>query len=72
MLADSAAIATMFLAIKGVQQVSEVDDHGTTFSGLFTNAIFQYIVISLAATIGLYIVTSLIYVHGLFGIIDGH
>jgi len=44
-----------------VQQVSEADDRGATVSDLFTNAIFRDIVISLAATIGLYVVASLIH-----------
>jgi len=62
----------MFLAIKGVQQVSEADNRGATFSDLFTNAIFRDIVISLAATIGLYVVASLIHVRGSFGTMDWH
>ena len=62
----------MFLAIKGVQQVSEADDRGAAVSDLFTNAIFRDIVISLAATIGLYVVASLIHVCGLFRTMDGH
>ena len=61
----------MFL-IKGVQQVSEADNCSVSLSDLFTNAIFRDIVISLAATIGLYVVTSLIHVRGLFGTMDGH
>jgi hypothetical protein len=44
-----------------------MDDHSATFSDLFTNAIFWDIVILLTLTIGLYIVASLIHVHGLFG-----
>jgi len=62
----------MFLAIKGVQQVSEADQSGAAVSDLFKNAIFRDIVISLAATIGLYVVASLIHVRGLFGIMDRH
>lgn len=54
-LADGEAnlVSAMFLAIKGVQQVSEADDRGATFSDLFTNAIFCDIVMLLSATISL-------------------
>ena len=52
--------------------MSEADDRGATFSDLFTNAILGDIVISLAATIGLYVVVSLIHVPGLFGTMDWH
>ena len=62
----------MFLATKDVQQVSEVDDRAKTCSDHFTNATSRDIVISLAATIGLYVVASLIHVHGLFGTVDWH
>lgn len=62
----------MFLAVKGVQQVSEADKRGAAFSDLFTNALFRDIVISLSATIGLYVVASLIHVRGLFGAMSGH
>ena len=57
----------MFLAIKGVQQVSEADDREATFSDIFTHVIFHDIVISLVATIGCYVVASLVHVHGLLG-----
>ena len=48
--------AAMFLAIKGVEPVSEADDRGATISNLLTNALFHDIVVSLSATIGLYVV----------------
>ena len=54
--------AAVFLTIKGVQQVSADKNHGATFSDLFTNAIFRDIVISISATIGLYITASIIHV----------
>jgi len=60
----------MFLAIKGMQQVSEADNRGVTFSDLFMDAIFRDIVILLVATIGLYVIMSLIHVCGLFGTMD--
>jgi chitin synthase len=56
----------MFLAIKGVQQVSEAERRGAKVSDLFTNSIFRDIVISLSATIGLYVLASLIHVRGFF------
>ncbi|KZT22847.1 glycosyltransferase family 2 protein [Neolentinus lepideus HHB14362 ss-1] len=52
--------AAFFLAFKGVENV----DHSSgpiTASDIFTNVIFRNIVISLAATLGLYIVASLIF-----------
>ena len=54
--------AAVFLTIKGVQQVSQERHSGATFSDLFTNAIFRDIVISISATVGLYIVASVIHV----------
>lgn len=57
--------AAMFLAVKGVQQVAEAEHRGARFSDLFSNAIFRDIVLSLVATIGLYVVASVIHVRGL-------
>ena len=54
--------AAVFLTIKGVQQVSADKNRGATFGDLFTNAIFRDIVISISATIGLYITASIIHV----------
>ena len=47
-----------------MQQVAEEEKHGATFSDLFTNSIFRDIVLSLAATIGLYVLASIIHVRG--------
>ena len=55
--------AAVFLTIKGVQQVAAERKDGAKFSDLFTNAIFRDIVISISATIGLYVVASIIHVH---------
>jgi len=55
---------------QGVQQVSEADNRGATFSDLFTNAIFRNNVISSSATVRLYVVASLIHVRGLFETMD--
>jgi chitin synthase len=57
--------AAIFLAIKGVQQVAAAEHRGARFSDLFSNAIFRDIVLSLTATIGLYVVASIIHVRGL-------
>jgi chitin synthase len=57
--------AAIILSIKGVQQVAEAEHRDAQFSDLFTNAIFRDIVLSLTATIGLYIVASIIHVRGL-------
>jgi len=57
--------AAIFLAIKGVQQVVTAPRRGTTFHDLLTNAIFRDVVIPLSATIGSYVVASIIHVRGL-------
>ena len=54
--------AAVFLTIKGVQEVSADKSRGAKFSDLFTNAIFRDIVISISATIGLYVTASVIHV----------
>ena len=54
--------AAIFLAVKGVQQVAAAKNRGATFSDLFTNAIFRDIVISISATVGLYVIASIIHV----------
>ncbi|KAK7682323.1 Chitin synthase 4 [Cerrena zonata] len=53
-------IAAFFLAIKGVQNII-ASDGPLTPSSLFTNSIFRNIVISILATLGLYIIASLIF-----------
>lgn len=54
-------VAAFFLAFKGVDNI--VHTNGPlTVSDLFTNSIFRNIVISLLATLGLYILASLIFV----------
>ena len=57
--------AAIYLAVKGVQQVAEAEQRGAQFHDLFSNAIFRDIVLSIAATIGLYVVASIIHVRGL-------
>ncbi|KAI0369434.1 glycosyltransferase family 2 protein [Pilatotrama ljubarskyi] len=55
-------IAAFFLAFKGVENVVNAPDAGPlTPDLLFTNSIFRNIVISLLATLGLYILASLIF-----------
>ena len=64
--------AALFLAIKGVQQVAAAEQRGARFGDLFSNTIFRDIVLSLAATIGLYVIASLIHVRGLrLKVVDG-
>ncbi|KAI0793146.1 glycosyltransferase family 2 protein [Irpex lacteus] len=53
-------IAAFFLAFKGIENLAK-SDGPLTFSDLFTNSIFRNIVISLVATLGLYIIASLIF-----------
>lgn len=62
---EAIQFAAIYLAIKGVQEVSDEKKSGTSFSGLFSNTIFRDIVISLAATIGLYVISSVVHVRGL-------
>ncbi|TFY80015.1 hypothetical protein EWM64_g4002 [Hericium alpestre] len=52
--------SAIFLAVKGIQQVANDEDRGIKFGDLFSNSIFRDIVISLAATYGLYVVASII------------
>uniref|UniRef100_A0A0W0G327 Chitin synthase n=1 Tax=Moniliophthora roreri TaxID=221103 RepID=A0A0W0G327_MONRR len=52
--------AAFFLAIKGIQNIDSTQG-GLTFGDFFTNSIFRNIIISLAATLGLYIAASLIF-----------
>ncbi|KAI0250489.1 glycosyltransferase family 2 protein [Lactifluus subvellereus] len=53
--------AAVFLSIKGVQQVAAAEHRGAKFNDLFSNAIFRDIVISLVATVGLYLIASIIH-----------
>ncbi|KAH8979068.1 glycosyltransferase family 2 protein [Lactarius akahatsu] len=60
--------AAIFLAVKGVQRVAAEKNRGATFSDLFTNAIFRDIAISISATVGLYVLASIIHVRpSIFG-----
>ena len=56
-----AQIAAFFLAFKGIDNIVH-SDGPLTVSDLFTNSIFRNIVISLLATLGLYIIASLVFV----------
>ncbi|KAH9970285.1 glycosyltransferase family 2 protein [Lactifluus volemus] len=53
--------AAIFLAVKGVQQVAAEEHRGIKVGDLYTNAIFRDIVISLSATVGLYVLASIIH-----------
>lgn len=57
--------AAIILSIKGVQQVAAAEHRGAQFNDLFSNSIFRDIVLSLSATIGLYVVASIIHVRNL-------
>ena len=57
--------AAIFLTIKGVEQVAAAEHRGAAFTDLFSNAIFRDIAISISATVGLYVVASIILVSGL-------
>ncbi|RXW18195.1 hypothetical protein EST38_g7654 [Candolleomyces aberdarensis] len=51
--------AAFFLAVKGIQNIAAADK--ITLGSIFTNSIFRNIVLSLLATLGLYILASLIF-----------
>ncbi|KAI0073004.1 glycosyltransferase family 2 protein [Panus rudis PR-1116 ss-1] len=53
-------VSAFFLAFKGIDNITHTEGP-LTLSSLFTNSIFRNIVISLLATLGLYIVASLIF-----------
>lgn len=53
-------VAAFLLAFKGIQNLEAAQK--LSFSSIFTNPIFRNIVISLLATLGLYIIASLIFV----------
>ncbi|KAK0185615.1 hypothetical protein F5146DRAFT_1165622 [Armillaria mellea] len=51
--------AAFFLAFKGIETLSKSE--GTSLNDLFSNSIFRNIVLSLLATLGLYLISSLIF-----------
>ncbi|KAF7982169.1 hypothetical protein HWV62_29939 [Athelia sp. TMB] len=53
-------VAAFLLAFKGIENVAKTTGP-LTFSSIFTNSIFRDIVLSLLATLGLYIIASLIF-----------
>lgn len=61
-LTGSVQFAAFFLAAKGLQNVADVQGRPIQASDFFSNSIFRNIVFSLAATLGLYIIASLIFV----------
>lgn len=52
--------AAFYLAFKGVENVEDVEGRPIEASDIFSNAIFRDIVISLVATLGLYLIASLL------------
>jgi len=59
-------VAAFLLAYKGIQSVAQAEGRAIQVSDFFKNSIFTDVVLSLAATLGLYIVASLIFVSRLF------
>ena len=53
--------SALFLAVKGIEEVAAAKG-AININDLFSNSIFRNIVLSLAATLGLYIAASLIFV----------
>lgn len=60
--------AAVFLAIKGIQDVINNRRNGghATFADLASNSIFRNIIISLIATTGLYLLSSILFVSPVF------
>jgi len=54
-------VAAFLLAFKGIQNLANNTAGGLTLDDIFTNHIFRNIVLSLLATLGLYIIASLIF-----------
>ncbi|KAF9269343.1 glycosyltransferase family 2 protein [Marasmius fiardii PR-910] len=54
-------ISAFLLAFKGIEQLAKEKGSALGIGDLFTNTIFRNIVISLAATLGLYVAASLIF-----------
>jgi chitin synthase len=60
-------VSALLLAYKAIEGVAQSEGRAIQASDLFSNAIFRDVVLSLAATLGLYFVASLIFVsHRLF------
>jgi chitin synthase len=55
-------MAAFLLAFKGINNIAQTSGRPLQFSDIFSNSIFRDIVLSLLATLGLYIVASLIFV----------
>jgi len=55
-------VSALLLAYKSIQSVAQGEGRAVQASDFFSNAIFRDVVLSLAATLGLYIVSSLIFV----------
>ena len=56
-------VAAFLLAVKGIQALAATKT--LDFSAMFSDAIFRNIVMSLLATLGLYIISSLLFVRSL-------
>jgi len=54
-------VSAFLLAYKGIEGVAQSEGRAVQASDLFTNSIFRDIVLSLAATLGLYIIASLLF-----------
>ncbi|KZV86456.1 glycosyltransferase family 2 protein [Exidia glandulosa HHB12029] len=53
--------SAFFLAFKGVENIADVEGRPLDVNDIFKNAIFRNIVISLLATVGLYLIASLLF-----------
>ncbi|KAG1739396.1 glycosyltransferase family 2 protein [Suillus paluster] len=54
-------VSAFLLAYKGIESVAQSEGRAIQASDLFSNSIFRDVVLSIAATLGLYIVSSLIF-----------
>ena len=57
-------VAALVLAFKGLDELINGNKGSLSLKDFFTNAIFRNIVLSLSATLGLYVFASLIFVSG--------
>jgi chitin synthase len=50
------------MAVRSIQTISAEKQGALTFGDFFTNTLFANVIISIASTLGLYIVSSLLFV----------
>jgi chitin synthase len=71
-LIDGMQFAAFFLAFKGVENIAKVQGRPVALGDVFSNSIFRNIVLSLLATLGLYLISSVIFVSCIQGFDGRH